>query len=206
MVFPDAVQTNAFSNALHAIFLFCYFIGALVHLIRKDHNFSLLIVLFFFNILVLKLLGIYVHYYELSGMTAPWIAICLLTLMMNYLLVEATDMSVISRVLLVFFSIVCTFFYLTQDGFVYIAMMILVTTLAMAYFTSSMLRWGFLMTVLSNVVWIAARQIENHLLGHEISTAYRYDNDVYHLMLIISTFIIYKSIVKGYWKQPVFHS
>lgn len=36
----------------------------------------------------------------------------------------------------------------------------------------------------------------------KIPIEYRYDNDVYHLLLIVSTFVLYKAIAGGDWKHP----
>jgi hypothetical protein len=56
--------------------------------------------------------------------------------------------------------------------------------------------------VTSNVIWIAAREISSFWVGHELPVPLRYDNDLYHLMLIASTFIIYQAILRGYWIHP----
>ena len=71
-----------------------------------------------------------------------------------------------------------------------------------AYFSQARVRLGFLMIAGANVVWILARQIENRHSGHEIPIEYRYDNDIYHLLLIVSTFVLYKAIARGDWKHP----
>lgn len=200
----NAILTNAVSNALHASFLFIYFIGALIHYFKKDHTFSLLIVFFFLTLFILKILGVYVHYYDANAVLPPaWIAISLLTIMLNYLVVQAMEMPEFSRMLVVFLSIVSSFLFIVNGGsFAYIALPLMIIYLIAAYYSRAMLRWGFVMVVISNIIWIVSRYIENHIAGHEISAAYRYDNDVYHLLLIISTFIIYKAIAQGYWKHP----
>ena len=48
------------------------------------------------------------------------------------------------------------------------------------------------MVVISNIVWIAARKIGGIFAGGEVPVAYRYDNDLYHFLLIASTFVIFQ--------------
>jgi hypothetical protein len=198
----DATFTNAISNALHSFFLFFYFCGAVVHYRKGNSSFSLLIVLYFLTLFFLKVLGIYVHYYNVdTALTNSWIAISLLTIMLNYLLVEAMKMPETARIIVLFLSIGSSFLFMTHNGdFIYIALPVLLVYLIAACYSASMTRTGFVMVVIANVVWILTRTAENHFAGHEIAAGYRYDNDIYHLLLIISTFIIYKSIVKGHWE------
>lgn len=200
----DATITNALSNATHAFFLLLYLIGAIIHYLKKDHTFSLLIVLFFLNLFVLKVLGVYVHYYPSHLHLPPtWIAISLLVIMLNYLLVQAMQMPDISRVIVVFLSILFTFLFLTHDGnYIYIALPVMVVYLIATYYSQAKVRIGFAMVVVSNILWIATRHIENYIAGHEIPLEYRYDNDVYHILLILSTYVVYKGIAEGQWKHP----
>ena len=199
----NALFTNSVTNALHAFFLFVYFIGALIHFIKKDSTFSLLIVLFFFTTFILKLLGIYVHYYAIDNISPPWIAIALLTILLNYFVVQSMQMPNLARIVIVVLTTACAYLFIINNAdFIYIALPLIITYLTCAYYAPGMARWGFVMIVLSNILWIAARTIENHIAGHEITMSDRYDNDVYHILLIISTFVIYKAIAKGHWKYP----
>ncbi|HFD2281721.1 TPA: hypothetical protein ACF2P6_002328, partial [Legionella pneumophila] len=181
----DATTTNAISNAAHALFLLLYLIGACIHYLKKDHTFSLLIVFFFLNLLVLKVLGVYVHYYPSHLHLPPaWIAISLLVIMLNYLLVQSMQMPDLCRVIVVFLSIVFTYLFLTHDGnYTYIALPVILVCLIAAYYSQAKVRIGFVMVVISNLIWIVTRHIENYLTGHEIPLEYRYDNDIYHILL-----------------------
>jgi len=201
----NAILTNSITNSLHALFLFLYFTGALMHYLGKNRNFSIQMVLFFLTLFILKVLGVYSHYYHsYTVLPASWIAISLLTIMLNYLVAQGMIMPDISRITIVFISIASSFLFLTLHGkFIYIALPALMVYLIATYYAAGMLRVGFVMVVISNITWIAVRQIENYIAGHEIPIEYRYDNDMYHLLLIISVFIIYKAIVKGYWKRPI---
>lgn len=199
----SAIYTNTITNALHAGFLFIYFLGAVYHFLKKDKTFSLLIVLFFLTTLLLKLLGIYVHYYGIDDVSTPWIAIALLTILLNYFVVYSMAMPDLSRIVTVVFTTICAFLFIIHNAdFIYIALPLIITYIVCAYYAPGMARLGFGMVVVSNILWIAARTLENHLAGHEIGMDYRYDNDFYHILLIVATFVIYKAIAKGHWKCP----
>ncbi len=196
----DATTTNIFSNGVHATFLLLYFIGAVTHYIRKDHTFSLYMVCFFFSLFIAKLLGVYVHYYYLDKVKLEFAgdAISLIVILLNYFIIESIKLPNIIKIFTMFISVTFSFLYIIHNGgFIYVASPLLIGSLFVAYYSKSMLRLGFIMVIFSNIIWIVARFIENHIAGHEIAPAYRYDNDVYHLLLIISTFIVYKAVAKG---------
>ncbi|WBV63889.1 hypothetical protein PGH43_03760 [Legionella pneumophila 130b] len=199
----DATTTNAISNAAHALFLLLYLIGACIHYLKRLYFFAFDCV-FFLNLLVLKVLGVYVHYYPSHLHLPPaWIAISLLVIMLNYLLVQSMQMPDLCRVIVVFLSIVFTYLFLTHDGnYTYIALPVILVCLIAAYYSQAKVRIGFVMVVISNLIWIVTRHIANYLTGHEIPIEYRYDNDIYHILLILSTYVIYKGIAEGQWKHP----
>lgn len=196
----DATVTNIFSNGLHATFLLLYFIGAVIHSLRNDNTFSLYMVCFFFSLFIAKLLGVYVHYYYLDKVKLEFAgdAISLIAILLNYFIIESIKLPNITKIFIMLISVIFSFLYIIHNGgFIYVAIPILIGSLLVAYYTKSMLRLGFIMVIISNVIWITARFLENYIAGHEISPAYRYDNDMYHLLLIISTFIIYKAVANG---------
>lgn len=202
----NAIITNAVTNALHASFLLLYFIGAIVHYLKKDNTFSLLMVLFFLTLLILKILGVYVHYQPATTeISSAWIAISLLIIMLNYLIVQAIKIPDASRAFVVFLSILFSFLFIIHNGdFIYLAIPETLVYLIMAFYTKSVLRIGFIVSFCSNIVWIVLRSAENYWIGHVILPEYRYDNDIYHLLLIVSTFILYKSFSYGY-ARPYAH-
>ena len=110
----------------------------------------------------------------------------------------------LSKTIVIFLAIASTFLFITLKGaFIFIALPTVIIYLIAAYYSHSMLRAGFLMMVFSNVIWIGLRQIENYIYGQEIPVAYRYDNDLYHVLFIISVWIIYRAAIKGYWKKSI---
>jgi hypothetical protein len=155
-------------------------------------------------LLVLQILAAYAHYYQSDvNFSNVWLAISLLIIMLNFLVVEAMVMPDFTKISIVFLSIASAFFFISHQGnFLFIAFPVMLVYLIAAYYSTGLLRTGFLMVVASNIIWIMLRQLENFILGHEIPKIYRYDNDLYHLLLIASTFIIYRAILKGYWRYP----
>ena len=198
----SATFTNAITNGLHAFFLFLYFAGALTRNLRKDGTFSFMLTLFFLTLFVMKLLGVYVHYYPALGIPPPWVAISLLTIMLNYLVTHAMEMPSMARIGVVFLSVFSAFMFISRGGFLYIALSVLAVYLICACYSRAWVRTGFLMIAGSNVAWILARQIGNWFLGHQVPIECRYDNDIYHLLLIGSTFVLYKGIARGDWRHP----
>ncbi|MDF1929713.1 hypothetical protein PGH45_06100 [Legionella pneumophila] len=194
----DATSTNAISNAVHAFFLLLYLIGACIHYFKKSYFFTFDCI-FFLILLVLKVLGVYVHYYPSHLHLPPaWIAISLLVIMLNYLLVQSMQMPDLCRVIVVFLSIIFTYLFLTHDGnYTYIALPVILVYLIAAYYSQAKVRIGFVMVVISNLIWIVTRHIANYLTGHEIPIEYRYDNDIYHILLILSTYVIIRVLPKG---------
>jgi hypothetical protein len=210
-----ASMTNVITNFLHASFLLVYAISSLIYLLRKDLRFSLFIVLFFFGAFVLKIMGVYVHYTQTTEhIILAWILISFLVILNNYFISQGMQMPDNARILIMVISVLFSFLFVVKGinrhaadiasmiNFTYIALSIVMIYCIAAYYSNSMLRTGFILIVLSNIIWITVRNIVNHLIGQEIPAQYQYDNDFYHLLLIISTTIIYVAIIKGYWKKP----
>jgi hypothetical protein len=200
----SAETTNALTNALHAIFLFLYLTGSTKHYIRNNKYFTGWIVTFFLILFVLKLMGVYVHYYpSKGGISNVWIAISLLVVFLNYVVVHGMETPNIFRSFTVLISLLFSFLFIVNGGgFVYLALPLTLIYLAAAYYSRGLLRLGFLLVVASNVIWITAREIASFWVGNELPVHLRFDNDVYHLMLIGSTLIIYQAILRGYWANP----
>lgn len=213
----NANFTNAVTNALHASCLFTYFLLALIHYIKKDTApsatyyqncphpmFSWKTVFFFFILFTLKVLGIYVHYYpaESAALTKPWIMISFLVLLMNYTIAYSMYMPTLFRVIIMISSLFFTYFFIVTDSFLYIALSIIISNTIAAYVSVGLLKLAWILIIISNVAWIGMRNWIEYYIGHPLPQNLRYDNDVYHLMLIGSTYILYLACVKGYWRHP----
>jgi len=200
----SAETTNALTNALHAMFLFLYLTGSTKHYFDNNKNFTGWIVTFFLILFVLKLMGVYVHYYPAKvGISSVWIAISLLVVFLNYVVIHGMDAPNIFRGFAVLISLIFSFLFIVNGGgFVYLALPLTLIYLAAAYYSRGLLRLGFFLVAASNVIWITAREIASFWIGYELPVQLRFDNDLYHLMLIASTLIIYQAILRGYWANP----
>lgn len=201
----SAVITNTLTNAFNSLISLIFFVSALIFYLKKDPGFSLYVVLFFLNLFALITLGVYVHYADVQTALPPgWLAISLLMIMQSYLLSHSLSMPDLLRVFLVFLAILSTFFFsILNAAFIFIALPTVLIYLIAACYAHPMLRAGFLMVVFSNIAWICLRQIENYVYGQEIPIEYRYDNDFYHVLLIIGIIMIYRAAIKGYWKNQM---
>jgi len=120
----SAETTNALTNAFHAAFLFLYLTGSAKHFLRNSGHFTGSIVAFFLILFVLKLMGVYVHYYpSREGISQIWIAISLLVVLLNYVVVHGMETPDIFRGFAVLISLAFSFLFIVNGGsFVYLAL------------------------------------------------------------------------------------
>ncbi|MBN2689406.1 MAG: hypothetical protein JXR42_02210 [Gammaproteobacteria bacterium] len=196
----SAIITNSITNGLSAfVMLFC-FIGASIHLIRKRQNYtSIYIPVFFLVLLAMKLLAILVHALPDGSFTDTlWVVIALLMVFLNYLVTHSMQINSFLRILVVAISLFFCLFFIKTQNFIYMALPLGATYLLVASICKSWLRVGFLLIVLSNVIWIGARYVTEYIIGGTLPIQYRYDNDIYHFLIIIAVVMIYRSIGR-YW-------
>jgi hypothetical protein len=149
----------------------------------------------------MKLMAIYVHVFPFNTFaTKMWVVITMEFIFANFLLLEIYGLSVFYKFFIMLFTLLCSILFLTNNqNFIYLAVMIIVSNAFFAIFSQKILRYGFIMVIISNLVWVGLRSFGSYLLGYELPVDYRYDNDVYHVLLVISTFMLYKGFVKGLW-------
>lgn len=199
----NAIITNALTNALHALFLLSYFLLAFWQWQKENKRFTGFIVSFFFVVFLLKVLGVLVHY--LSGneyVSNLWLAIAMGVILHNYLLIHAMRMPEILRAMTMIFSLLLIGCFIIDDHFIYIAILLITVYLLAALYSEKWTRFGFIAVIVANIIWIVLRESSQLFFGREIPVEWRFDNDVYHLLLIIATFIIYLSIKRGDWSYP----
>ena len=186
----DATMTNSITNALHATFLLGYFLGATRAKFPRP-VIGLMLLLF-----VLKVMGVYVHHTpETPGTVKVWAVIAISTVLMNFIVMRESGVSRKITFIVIAICTAMTAYFLTGVGdFTYIALpTALVFGVSAKYARAgSKLRLGLAMVVGSNLVWIASRKIGEVIVGGEVPVPYRYDNDLYHFLLIASTFMIYQ--------------
>lgn len=186
----QATTTNAITNGLHAAFLFAYFVAA------SRAAFSRQVVALFLLLFLLKVMGVYVHYRpDTPGAIRVWAIVAVGTLVMDFIVLREAGVPGRLARWLVGICLLATGIFLTGVGdFSYIALpMVLVFGVASRHAApGSKLRVGLMMVACSNLVWFVARKTGTLVAGGEVPVAYRYDNDVYHFLLIASTFVIFQ--------------
>ena len=187
---PAATITNAITNALHASFLLAYFVGSTRARLPRP------VVGLFFLLFVLKVMGVYVHYApDTPGAVRVWAIIAVSSVVMNFTIMSEAGVSRRLALGVIGICIAATAVFLTGVGdFTYIALptALVFGVAARGAPAGTKLRLGLAMVVISNLVWITARKIGGAVAGGEVPVAYRYDNDLYHFLLIASTFVIYQ--------------
>ena len=187
---PEATLTNAITNGLHASFLLAYFVSAY----RAD--FPRVVIGLFLLLFLLKMMGVYVHYApESPAAITMWAIIAVSTVAMNFLVLREAGVPQQRSLRVIAISVAGTAIFLTGvRDFSFIALpTALVFGVAAAHAAAgSRLRLGLGMVAASNLIWFVMRKIGQGLVDGELPVAYRYDNDLYHFLLIASTFMIYR--------------
>lgn len=205
----DAHFTNTLTNLFHAGFLFSYFLLTIKYKLSKN------VKVFFFLIFSSKICGASVHYTQnLLLQDFLWVIITVQLCFINYfssriihirntflfLLIPTVSaiifcLPAVSRITKTPLLLgLANLFPLNPEDFTYLAIAILWVSFSSIFKTYSWVRLGFLFTFLSNIIWIALRKFLTNLHGGFLPPDLRYDNDVYHFLLIISTYILFKGL------------
>ena len=213
MSLPSAILTNSITNGLHALFLLSYFLLTIYQYTKKNPAIhSILVVLFFFFIFAVKILGVVVHYYidvlSPNVFNGLWIAISIGSICLDYCLLYGLAMPDIARRIGLGLTVILNLVFISQavEGVIKyhtIALSLILVFLLAAYYSKGLTRVAVICVIVSNIIWIALRVgISLYVINLQENVQYTYDNDLYHLMLIVSTFIVYLSIVRGDWTYP----
>ncbi|MCC5792666.1 MAG: hypothetical protein JJT82_08695 [Legionellaceae bacterium] len=199
----NAIIMNTISNGILSLFLvYCVLRSAFLYL-RGDPKYTLFIVLTFLTLLGITLLGAWVHYVHAAPYAQYlWQAIALAVVFLNYSVTYAIDMSDKVRVFAMLLSLVSMGIFNYSSHFIVIALLLIFIYSLAAYYSTRRARLGFIAIVLANIAWIMMRKGANAMLGYEVPLEWRYDNDIYHLLLIVAFYILYRSIEQGDWSYP----
>lgn len=206
MTLPPSNLTNSITNLLHACFLLGYTLGSYLHWVRGNKNVQLGVVAFFGLMCMLKVGGVYVHFahrgYPLShDVLLVWFALGTGVVALNTLIAFLLRIPSLVRTLIVAVSIGLYIMFVISSyrmefydiNFTYFAVSLIVTYLVAAIYSSRLLRLGWVLVIVSNFAWIGMDSLFDWA---------GYQNDIYHFSLIVSTFVIYRSVTKGYWEYP----
>jgi hypothetical protein len=175
-----------------------YFLAAVRARQQGNWRFTLPVVGFFLLTFLLKMRGVFVHFApQAEGVDEVWAWISIGLVVLNCLILHSLRFSAGFRLGAVFFFVACTVLFIERKDFTFLAVEILAANLAAALYCSGLLRIGFAGVAASNLVWIGARKATEAHLRMELPTEFRYDNDLFHFMLIASTYLIYKGFARG---------
>lgn len=202
----NAIITNSITDGLLSLLVAYISIAALIQRVQGNERFTRFIVTFFFTMLFLSVCASIAHYttnqIPSRFSTMLWLAISYGTVYLNYCLIYSLRVPEFIRMFVVLVALLFSFFFSFTLSFIYIAIsFIFIYILAFSY-SKGLAKIGFLAVILSNIVWIVVRKGINYELGYPLPSEFRYDNDVYHLLIMISVFIIYRSIKIGDWHYP----
>ena len=205
----DAQTTNVLTNLFHAGFLILYFWLSIKYDLRKS------VKVFFFFLLSAKIFGSAVHYVKDTTLKEIlWLCVAANVLCINYYIYKVVrskhpfwvlglpTVSILIFCLPIFSHILgspvflkfAMLFPFSPRNFIYVALAVLWVGIAGALSTKSLVRIGFSLTAGSNILWIVLRKTLSALHGDILPEGLRYDNDLYHIALIVSTYILFKGL------------
>ncbi|HMV43550.1 MAG TPA: hypothetical protein PK079_15460 [Leptospiraceae bacterium] len=200
------ISLNSFTNFLHAVALASYTWLVYNGLIEKRPHYDIYILTCFALLFVIKIFGIIVHIPSIENDRNKhnffWIIISILCIVLNFATLKSinTNLFLVSTgtgivAILAFLYIRSLFnsggkFYLIASAFTLVHG-------ACAIVTREKLSLAWFFLLMSNLLWIVFSKIP-YLHKH------KYHNDIYHFMLIGSTYYLYSTIESGLWKSPIF--
>ena len=195
------VSLNSVTNFLHALALGTYSWLVYESMRAGDPLYTAAILYTFLLIFFLKIVGVVVHLKPIERdrlwSTILWSVIAVGVCFLNYALLVATNMPTPVVIGGMAVTLVCVALFLnslrTELRFAYIAGAVSVVYLVVAVFTCGDLRLGLILTVLSNIAWIILVKVP-YLFERG------YHNDIYHIALIVSTYVLYDSVSTGLWQ------
>lgn len=200
----DSNLTNAITDTILAIYVFLCIVHASWKNVEGNKKYSMFIIAFLAALFVSLSLGALSHFfpnnpvYEKSFKLGFGYSVILV----NYTLVNAIKIPDSMRLLSVIFSLIFIYLNNIYMDYIFVAISLLLTFLIAAYYSHGYARLGLVGIIVSNILVILVRMAINAYLGYELPKGYRYDNDIYHLLLVLSFYFLYKSISRGEWSYP----
>ena len=196
-------MTNSITNAMHAAALSIYTYLVYQGLINDKPHYTIWIFLLFLIILILKLIGVLVHIPRIEKDRKRhnffWVIISVLVIVLNIVtlmsinsgwILFAAGMSVTSVLCVMYVRSLFT----GTGSFLWIAAAMAFMHILCASVTHDMLRVSWICLMASSILWIALSRVP-FLLRH------KFHNDIYHLTLIASTYLLYTTVPTGLWTR-----
>ncbi len=193
MSIPPSHITNSITNAINVVILFTYCV-----IIAKSKNRYLKTVPYVFYLsFVITFLGVIVHYFKDYRISMYlWCLIDVFLLCFVMLLVDIFIKNKWFKIFLFLLNIGFAISYLfNMDSFISLALMQLLTFIILIPIVDhNMARIAFASMVASNLIWIVMVKIK-FIPG--------YHNDIYHLCLIVSSYLFFLAAQKESWSKRV---
>ncbi len=193
---------NSITNAMHATALGIYTYLVYLGLINKDPYYNIWIFLLFFSVFILKILGVIVHIPKIEQNKKWhnffWIIISVLVIGLNTVTLVAVNVNwTILLTGVAVTSLLCTLYirslYTGSGDFILIALTMAFIHILCAVVTEDILRFAWICLLFSSLLWILLSRVP-FLLRR------KFHNDIYHLALIASTYLLYITIPTGLWE------
>lgn len=187
---------------MHACALGIYTYLVFQGLINNEPFFNAWIFLSFLCVFILKILGVIVHIPAVEQDEKQhnffWIIIAILVIGLNTVTLLAINAGSVLLAAGIAITIILVIFYIrslfTSTGeFYLIAGAMAIVHILCAAATEGILRTAWVCLLLSSLLWIVLSRVP-YLLR------YKYHNDIYHLALIASTYLLYRTISTGLWE------
>lgn len=200
------ISLNSFTNFLHAVALATYSYLVYKGLAEGKEHFDIYIFGCFSLLFVIKIFGIIVHIPRIENNREKhnfyWIIISILIIILNYITLKSINTHIYLVILGTGIVLVLASFYirslLNSGGkFYLIAIAFTIVHSICTIVTRGQLSLAWFYLLMSNFLWIVFSKIP-YLHKH------KYHNDIYHLMLIASTYYLYSTIETGLWNNPIF--
>lgn len=195
-------MTNSITNAMHAAALAVYTCLVYRGLVNNEPFYNIWIFLLFLTVFILKLIGVLVHIPSIEKdrfrHNLLWIIITVLVVELNFVTLVAVNApgAVLAAGMLAT-VILCLLYVrsliISTGNFFWIAGAMAFMHILCAVITEDVLRAAWICLMLSSLLWIALSRVP-FMLRH------KFHNDVYHLALIASTYLLYTTVSTGLWK------
>lgn len=201
-----SVSLNSFTNFLHAVALASYTWLVYTGLKQGKPDYDFYIFGCFASLFVIKIFGIIVHIPSIENNREKhnffWIIISVLVVFLNYTTLKSINTNIIlvilgTGIVVVLASLYVRSLFNSGGKFYLIASAFTIVHSLCAIVTRGQLSLAWFYLLMSNLLWIVFSKVP-YLHKH------KFHNDIYHFMLIASTYYLYSTIETGLWKNPIY--
>ena len=196
-------MNNSITNAMHAAALAIYTYLVYQGLINDKPHYTIWIFLLFLIVLILKLIGVLVHIPRIEKdrrwHNFFWVIISVLVIVLNVVTLEAVNSGwILFTAGVTVSSILCVAYIrslFTGTGtFMWVASAMAFMHILCAVITQDALRAAWICLMASSLLWIVLSRVP-------FLQRRKFHNDIYHLALIASTYLLYTTVSTGLWKR-----